>query len=58
MTLDRIKSAVNFLDANKGKLLDVGVGYGFFEILVSKKKPNISLYGIDISGKGLKKLLI
>lgn len=56
MTQDRIKSAVNFLDANRGKLLDIGIGYGFFEILVSKKRPNISLHGIDISGKALKKI--
>jgi SAM-dependent methyltransferase len=49
MTMDRIKSAVNCVNSNVKKLLDIGLGYGYFEREIIKIHPRIRLFGIDIS---------
>jgi len=56
MTKDRIRSAVKFTNIESGKLLDIGLGCGFFEKIIKKEKPKINLYGIDISKSAIKKI--
>jgi len=56
MTRDRIETALKFLPKNAEQVLDVGAGYGFMEELIQKTQRRISLYGIDISPLGIRKL--
>jgi len=49
MTKDRIKTAAKFVRRKSRKFLDIGLGYGFFEKEMKKKKRDIKFYGIDIS---------
>lgn len=37
------------LTALNGKILDIGLGYGYIEQLISKRKLELELFGIDIS---------
>jgi len=50
---DRIKTASKFCNEND-IILDIGFGHGYLEELLKRKK-GISLYGIDISLKAVKK---
>lgn len=54
MTKDRIKLAFGFLPRSVKKVLDIGVGNGFIEELLSQK--NIEIFGNDISSVSLKNL--
>lgn len=53
---DRINVVFQFIKSTKirkGRLLDIGVGYGLIEKKLSKYKKEISLTGIDISKKAI-----
>lgn len=54
MTQDRVKTAFRFLPRNAKKILDIGVGNGFIEELLSRK--NIKIFGNDISSFSIKNL--
>lgn len=54
---DKIKTIVKFISKNKGKLLDVGFGYGFLEKILSGNNK-LKLYGIDVSTLAVKNALI
>ena len=56
ITEERVKWAVDFIKPDKIKLLDIGVGYGYFEKLLLEKKKKLELFGIDISQKGLERI--
>ena len=56
MTRDRIETALRFMPQDVKEILDVGTGYGFLEELIQKTRNKISLYGIDISPLGIRKL--
>lgn len=50
MTADRIKEVIQTIKIMRGRLLDVGFGWGFVEKgLLKLKKDTLSFYGIDIS---------
>lgn len=49
MSKDRIIQVTRMIRAKKGKILDLGFGYGYFEQEIKEKKGNYELYGIDIS---------
>lgn len=47
---DRIQNIIKIVSKKSGKLLDVGLGYGFLEKeLLKAKLKNILLHGIDVS---------
>ena len=48
MTKDRIKTAYKFVPKSAKKIIDIGIGHGFLEELLSKRK-RIIIYGNDIS---------
>lgn len=54
MTKDRVKTAFEFLPRNAKNVLDIGVGNGFVEELLSRK--NIKIFGNDISSVSVKNL--
>ena len=56
MTKDRLNSAVKFIGLKSGKLLDIGLGHGFFEMLLIKENSSLQLHGIDISSKAISKI--
>lgn len=57
LTKDRIKTTVSYIPSDVVKILDVGVGYGFFEEqFYSLTKKGISIYGFDISSKAVTSL--
>lgn len=56
ITKDRISKIVNLLPKSSLRLLDVGVGYGFFEIEVKRGHPKFNIFGIDITIDRLIKL--
>ena len=49
MSKDRIINVTRLIQGKKGKILDLGFGYGYFEQKIKEKKSNFELYGIDIS---------
>lgn len=51
---DRINTVIKLIRARKGRLLDVGFGYGLIEENISKN--TFDLYGIDISQKAVKRI--
>lgn len=50
MTKDRVKTAFRYVPKNSIKVLDIGIGSGFIEELLSKRKE-IDIYANDISPK-------
>ncbi len=46
----------NYLKKFKGNLLDIGVGYGTLENILSKKGSKLKFYGIDISKIAIDKI--
>lgn len=56
LTKDRVKISSSYVPKTAAKILDVGAGYGFLEEVIEKKQSKISLYGIDISPKGIQVL--
>ncbi len=52
MTKDRIKITADFLKTSGNKILDLGIGYGFIEEILSSKK--IDFYGVDISPEAIR----
>lgn len=50
------KIVSKYLKRVSGRLLDVGVGYGYIENLLRKSKSKLSFYGIDISKEAIKQL--
>ncbi len=55
MTKDRIKTAFSFVPKKTERILDIGVGYGFVEELISRNKK-IQIFGNDISPVSVKNL--
>lgn len=55
MSKDRIIQVVRLIRAKKGKILDLGFGYGYFEQKIKEKHKNFDLYGIDISSYAVKR---
>ena len=55
MTKDRIKTTYKFLPKGVRRVLDIGVGYGYVEKLLSKN-TNIEIFGNDISPNAIKNL--
>jgi len=53
MTKDRIKIAFSYLPKKAKRILDIGIGNGFIEELLSKNK-NIQIFGNDISDLAIK----
>jgi len=49
MTQERIKAAFEFLPMTVKKVLDIGVGYGFIEEMLSSRRSSLEFYGNDIS---------
>ena len=49
MSKDRIIQVVRMIQAKKGKILDIGFGYGYFEQKLKERSKNYKLYGIDVS---------
>lgn len=47
--LHKLNIVLNQLSNLKGKILDVGIGYGFIEQLILKSKFDLKIYGLDIS---------
>lgn len=47
--IDKNRYVFNAIKKTKGKLLDVGIGYGVIEKKIVDNKLKFSLYGIDIS---------
>src|SRR5260370_4178171 len=56
LTKDRVKIASSYIPSNAVKVLDIGAGYGFLEEVIEKKNSKVSVYGIDISSKGIQVL--
>lgn len=52
--LDKNKVILKYLQNAEGKLLNIGVGYGYIEQMLNIKLPNLKLYGIDISDVSIK----
>src|SRR5688572_32868314 len=50
------KIVFEYLKPMSGRLLDVGIGYGYIENLLKKAKSKLSFYGIDISREAVKDL--
>ena len=55
ITEDRINLAASLIPNERIKILDIGAGYGFLE-KVLQKKDRVSIFGIDISPKGVIRL--
>lgn len=55
MTQEKIKTIYSLLPREKGKLLDVGFGQGYFEEYTQNRSTKWKLYGIDISANAVKK---
>lgn len=53
MTKDRIKTAVKFVKKRNTKILDIGLGYGYFEKLFQRQNKNHKLSGIDLSKESI-----
>lgn len=53
---DKLKTIMNLLPGNSGKILDVGVGYGHLEKKLTNHKGNFQLFGVDISPLAVKRL--
>ncbi len=53
MTKDRIKTIFNIIPKNAYKILDIGIGLGYIEELLTSRK-GFSLYGNDISERAIK----
>ena len=49
MSKDRIIHAVKMINGEKGEILDLGFGNGYFEQKLTDKNKNFKLYGIDVS---------
>jgi len=47
---------VDLLHCSRGKLLDVGFGYGVLEDLLVKQAPELDLFGIDISERAIREI--
>ena len=47
--IDKNRHVASLLRASKGKLLDLGFGYGMLEDLLSKHVTELDLFGMDIS---------
>jgi len=54
MTKYRVKTSVDFLPKTIDNVLDIGVGYGYFEKELKERKIKTNIHGIDIAHKGLK----
>lgn len=54
MTRDRIRTVIKLIKKDKKNLLDLGLGYGFLETELTKKRRNLKLSGIDISKEAIK----
>lgn len=50
---DKNKIVVRWLSKLKGRLLNIGIGYGILETELRKSNCEIELYGIDISKKAI-----
>lgn len=55
MTKERIHIAASYIQKGSLRVLDIGVGYGFLEELISKVDI-LEIYGNDISGASVKNL--
>lgn len=53
MTKDRIKTAFKFIPKSAKKIIDIGIGHGFLEELLSGRK-GLRIYGNDISKRTIK----
>ena len=53
MTKDRVKASILFTPQYAKRILDIGVGHGFFEEKMSLKRKQSKLYGIDIARRGI-----
>ncbi len=49
MTKDRIKIAASYVKNSDRNILDIGLGYGYFEIYLHRKRKDINIHGLDIS---------
>lgn len=56
MTKARICGVLSLLPKRAQKVLDIGTGYGFIEEVFHKKKPNLDVFGFDISSQAVKSL--
>lgn len=54
MTKDRARIVARLIPGETKKLLDIGIGHGWIEEIISKK--DIKIYGIDISEETIKNL--
>lgn len=46
---DKLRIVLKFIKNKSGDILDVGIGYGHLEQLLTKEKSALKLYGVDIS---------
>ncbi len=53
--LNKIKIISKILLKEKGKVIDIGFGYGYLEDYLTSKKSKLILYGVDISAKAVSK---
>lgn len=53
--IDKNHKVASYFYGRKGKLLNIGLGHGALEKLLIQKKPEIELFGIDISKEAIKK---
>ncbi len=56
MAEDRIRTAIKLIPRHSKEALDIGIGKGNLEILLSKLKPSLRLHGIDIASHRIKTL--
>jgi len=54
VTRDRLYSIISFIPDNEGELLDVGLGYGFLEDFLQRKRKKVKVIGIDLSSTAVK----
>ncbi|MDO8659723.1 MAG: class I SAM-dependent methyltransferase [Candidatus Parcubacteria bacterium] len=54
MTRDRVEVSVSFVPHRAKRILDVGVGHGFFEERILSEGKNHAIYGIDIAPQGIR----
>lgn len=55
--LHKNQIVLNYLkNINKNAILDIGVGNGYIEELITKKFKNVNLFAIDISHYSIKEL--
>ncbi len=47
--VDKIKIVSEFLLRKKGKIIDIGFGYGYLEDLLRSKESLLTIFGIDVS---------